>query len=91
MCYYDMYVILTYDVNKKRVAKVMKTCRKFLTHRQKSVFDGIITEGKLEMLKRELVKLVDTDSDSIHIYEFDSLKYSKKEEIGQAGYDDNII
>ena len=46
-----MFVIVTYDVATKRVAKVMKTCRKYLTHVQKSVFEGMITEGKLNRLK----------------------------------------
>ena len=35
-----MYVILTYDVGAKRVSKVMKTCRKYMVHVQKSVFEG---------------------------------------------------
>ena len=49
-----MFVIVTYDVATKRVAKVMNTCRKYLTHVQKSVFDGMITEGKLKSLIGEL-------------------------------------
>ena len=53
-----MFVIVTYDVASKRVAKVMKTCRKYLTHVQKSVFEGMITEGKLKRLKEELDKLI---------------------------------
>ena len=35
-----MYVILTYDVGAKRVSKVMMTCRKYMVHVQKSVFEG---------------------------------------------------
>ena len=48
-----MFVIVTYDVSVKRVSKVMKTCRKYLTHVQKSVFEGMITEGKLAQLKSD--------------------------------------
>lgn len=43
----SMFVILTYDVKAKRDTKVMKVCRKYLTHDQKSVFEGMITEKKL--------------------------------------------
>ncbi len=86
-----MFVILTYDVNQKRVAKVMKTCRKYLSHEQRSVFEGMLTEAKLTHLKGELKKLIDVDEDSIVIYELDSLKYSSKEKIGVNGYDDNVI
>lgn len=49
-----MFVILVYDVNKKRDGIVLKTCRKYLKHTQKSVFEGAITESKLDKLKKEL-------------------------------------
>ncbi len=86
-----MFVILTYDVNSKRDNKVMKTCRRYLTHEQKSVFEGVITKAKLNKLKNELKELINTDEDSVCIYEFDSLKYTSKEKIGVDYYDDNIL
>ena len=49
-----MFVIVTYDVNVKRNNKVLKICRKYLVHVQKSVFEGNITEAKLGKLKSEL-------------------------------------
>ena len=48
-----MFVILSYDVNKKRVSKAMKICRKYLVHVHESVFEGTLTEAKLKNLKRE--------------------------------------
>ena len=45
---------MVYDINVKRVQKVLKICRKYLTWVQNSVFEGEITPGKLERLKREL-------------------------------------
>ena len=86
-----MFVILTYDVNSKRDNKVMKACRRYLTHEQKSVFEGVITEAKLRRLKNELKQLVVTGEDSICIYEFESLKYTSKEKIGVDNFDDNIL
>lgn len=53
-----MFVVLTYDVGVKRVSKVMKACRKYLVHVQKSVFEGSVTEAKLEKMKRELQKII---------------------------------
>ncbi len=85
-----MFVILTYDVNVKRVNKVMKTCRKYLTHEQNSVFEGTITEGDLKRLKRELEKIIDTEADRIIIYELQSLRYTSKEKIGLCSTDSNI-
>ncbi len=53
-----MYVILVYDINQKRVGKALKICRKYLTHIQKTVFEGNITESRLKALKEELKLLV---------------------------------
>ena len=85
-----MFVIITYDVNVKRVSKVMKICRKYLTHEQNSVFEGMITEKKLSNLKGELQKVIKVESDRINIYSFNSLNYSSKETIGWQKPDDNI-
>ena len=86
-----MFVIVTYDVSQKRVAKVMKTCRKYLTHVQKSVFEGMITEGKLGKLKNELDNLIVYAEDEICIYKVDNLKFTSKEQIGAVKTNDNIL
>lgn len=77
-----MNVILVYDVNEKRVAKVLKTCRKYLHWVQNSVFEGEISEAKLMKLKMELKKIIDEDEDSIIIYTFRSVWYTNRETIG---------
>ena len=41
-------------MKKERVAKVCKVCRKYLIHEQKSVFEGMITQAKLQQLRTEL-------------------------------------
>ena len=41
------YAFLFYDVNEKRVQKVFKICKKYLSHFQNSVFRGEITPSKL--------------------------------------------
>lgn len=86
-----MFVILTYDISTMRVAKVMKTCRKYLTHVQKSVFEGMITEGKLKQLKQELEHLIVCSEDEICIYKIENLKYTSKEKIGKETRNDNIL
>lgn len=84
-----MYIILTYDVNKKRVKKVMQTCEKYVVHVQESVFEGEITESKLEKLKAELAAIVDTKVDAVCIYYFD-YKISKQQ-IGTVTDTSHII
>lgn len=77
-----MFVILTYDIDAKRVAKVMKICRRYLNHVQKSVFEGMLTDGQLNRLKGEIRKQIVVDEDSCCIYTLSSLKYTQKELIG---------
>ena len=86
-----MFVILSYDINKKRVSKVMKTCRKYLVHVQESVFEGVITEGKLARLKTELKNIVNVEEDSVCIYQMESIKFAYKEEIGTVKVHSHII
>ncbi len=86
-----MFVILTYDVGQKRVSKVMRVCRRYLFHVQNSVFEGTITEARLKKLKTELEMKIEKDADNVCIYEFDSIKYSRKEQIGSVSTYDTII
>jgi len=79
-----MFVILAYDVAAKRTGKVMKTVKKYLRVRQRSVFEGFITEGKLNELKRELESIIDCERDSIVVYRLASSKYVLREELGKA-------
>lgn len=87
-----MFVILVYDVEQKRVAKVLKTCRKYLYWVQNSVFEGEITEANLIKLKTELMGIIDQEKDSIIIYRFRTTKYSAVEIIGiQKGGQDMFL
>lgn len=86
-----MFIILVYDVNVKRNSKVHKICKKYLSSVQRSVFEGMITEGKLGKLKYELYHVLEPKEDQCTIYEFQSLKYSRKEEIGMIELNNNIL
>jgi len=77
-----MFVILVYDVDQKRVAKVLKKCREYLFWVQNSVFEGELTEMKLRQLKRELKAIIDEEYDSVIIYRFESTRYSSREVMG---------
>lgn len=79
-----MYIILAYDVNKKRVGKVLKICRKYLLDVQKSVFEGNLTGKQLASLKNELAICILPQEDHICIYVMESTKYVTKQEIGKV-------
>ena len=82
---------MVYDVKTKRNNKILKTCRKYLRHVQKSVFEGNLTEAKLKRLKNELKKISNEKEDSIIIYRFETLKYSSKEVLGTYEEDSNFL
>lgn len=86
-----MFVILVYDVQEKRVAKALKTCRKYLTWVQNSVFEGDIGEANLKKFMIEMKKVIDVHSDSVIIYRFNSLNYSKRQVIGVEKNSQEVI
>lgn len=87
-----MYVILVYDIKEERVARVLKTCRKYLNWVQNSVFEGEITEAKLTKLKVELKKIMNNEEDSVIIYKMRTTRYSDREIIGvEKGGEELII
>lgn len=79
-----MYLIMVYDVNEKRVNKVLKIGRKYLDWIQNSVLEGEITEAKFEKLKLELKKVIKDDEDSVVFYILRTTMYSKREILGQT-------
>lgn len=86
-----MYVILFYDVDTKRVAKMLKLCRRYLHWIQNSVFEGDITDVNLKELVREAKSMM-RDQDSLIIFKSRSEKWLDKEVYGpEKNRIDNII
>lgn len=77
-----MYIILAYDIRSKRVAKGLRICRKYLTHVQKSVFEGAITQKQLSLLQKELYQLLNPNEDSVCIYQMESSRFASKVQFG---------
>lgn len=77
-----MYVILVYDMGEKRVAKMLKLCRRYLSWIQNSVFEGEITEVQLKELVLEAKKFMKKDEDSLIIFKSRSATWLDKEIIG---------
>lgn len=75
------YIFVFYDVNEKRVAKVFKTCKKYLTHHQKSVFRGAITTSKLLKLEGDLNSIIDIEEDFVTFIKL----------VGEHAYDETTL
>ncbi|MFR6048512.1 MAG: CRISPR-associated endonuclease Cas2 [Lachnospira eligens] len=79
------YAFLFYDVGEKRVQKVFKVCKKYLTHYQKSVFRGDMTLSKFISLRSELNKVIDKDEDFVCIIKLMNDNVFGEEVLGNAG------
>lgn len=61
---------------------VFKICKRYLTHIQKSVFEGNLSELNLMKLKKELEIHIRDDKDSLILFKSRSEKWLEKEFIG---------
>lgn len=77
-----MYIILVYDINEKKVNKMLKLCRQYLIWIQNSVFEGEITEVKLKELLIKAKAIMTEPSDSIIIFKSRDSRWLDKEIIG---------
>ena len=87
----DIFVVLTYDIEVKKINKVRKLLKKYLVWTQNSVFEGEITEGKLQKCIGQIGKIIDKDEDSVYIYTIDNPKNIVKNKIGKEKAMDELI
>jgi CRISPR-associated protein Cas2 len=88
-----MFVIVTYDISDdKRLNKVRQILRKYLYWCQLSTFEGEITKGKLAKCMAEINKVIDTNEDSIYVYEVENPRNIRKKTLGiEKSYMDNFL
>lgn len=80
------YAFLFYDVGEKRVQKVFKICKKYLSHFQKSVFRGEMTPSKFIQLRKELNGVIDKNEDFICIIKLLNNSVFGEEVLGCGGH-----
>ena len=78
-----MYVIMVYDVNERRVNRILKTGRRYLNWVQNSVLEGELTDAQFARLKAEVHKRIDEDEDCILFYVMRTDRYTTREILGQ--------
>ncbi|MCX7884908.1 MAG: CRISPR-associated endonuclease Cas2 [Caloramator sp.] len=87
-----MYVLIVYDVSEKRVAKVLKFLRTYLNWIQNSVFEGEVTEAQMLKIRNNLLKIINTNEDSVIIFSSREKRWLSKSVIGREKNDvDNFI
>ena len=80
----NMYLIVIYDIKQeenytKRQRYVFKTCKKYLTHIQNSVFEGELDRAQYLSLSSELKKYLMEDIDSCIIFSARNNVWMKKD------------
>jgi CRISPR-associated protein Cas2 len=87
-----MYLILVYDIEEKRVGKMLRLCRQYLNWIQNSVFEGELSEVKLKELLHKAKSIMDVDKDSIIIFSSRQEKWLAKQVLGKEKNElDNIL
>ncbi|GBD13847.1 CRISPR-associated endoribonuclease Cas2 [bacterium HR24] len=87
-----MYVVLVYDVEQKRVNKVCQYLRRHLFWVQRSVFEGDLSEGRLEKVKAGLRRIINPRYDSVYIYKVRERRWVDREVLGvEAAPIDQVI
>lgn len=86
-----MFVIITYDVNVKRVGKVCKKLKEHLTWTQNSVFEGEMTKTQFLKCKQAIESIIDPAQDSLYYYVVENPRHIKKELFGYEKGDMNLF
>ena len=87
-----MYIILVYDIDQKRVGKMLKLCRRYLNWIQNSVFEGELTDVKLKELLHEAKQIMNDETESIIVFKSRQEKWLDKMVVGkEKNKIDNII
>lgn len=74
-----MYDISTDESGSKIWKKVFGICKKYLTHIQKSVFEGELTEVQLKKMEQEIKKHLRNDVDSVIIFKSRNERWLEKD------------
>ena len=86
-----MFVIITYDVDKKRCSKAINLLRCYCFHVQDSVFMGELTEKQYQTINIELNKIVNAEKDRILMVRVESIKALKMNSIGPQSMIETIV
>jgi CRISPR-associated protein Cas2 len=86
-----MWIILTYDIEEKRVQVIRKICLPYLKWLQNSVFIGEITKANLSILISKLKSKINEEKDSIQIFVLRDEKLANRVTIGISKEFGNII
>lgn len=89
-----MFLLITYDINtvtpsgKRRLSKLAKECCNYGQRVQNSVFEFDIDNAKYIEVREKMLKIIDSEHDSLRVYHLGSNYQQKTEQYGRnTSYD----
>ena len=79
------YAFVFYDVGEKRVQRIFKICKKYLSHFQNSVFRGEMTPSRFVQLRTELNQAINKEEDFVCIIKLMNNNVFEEETLGNKG------
>lgn len=83
-----MLVLITYDVNTttgqgvRRLSKVAKVCMNYGQRVQNSVFECLVDNTQLAMIKKQILEIIDVQKDSVRYYVLGEHYQNRIEHVG---------
>lgn len=65
-----MYTIVVYDTAAKRNPQILRVCRQYLHHVQRSVFEGELSAAQVRRFQAAVAEVIDPTYDSVLVYTF---------------------
>ncbi|MET9535316.1 CRISPR-associated endonuclease Cas2 [Streptomyces sp. NPDC006649] len=65
-----MYVVVVYDTLAERNSRILRTCRQYLHHVQRSVFEGQLSDAQLRRFQAAVESVLDLTYDNVLVYTF---------------------
>jgi CRISPR-associated protein Cas2 len=77
-----MYVIVVYDTAVQRNPKILRVCRQYLHHVQRSVFEGELSTAQLRRFRAAVEGVIDAAYDHVLVYSFPPGTTARRQEWG---------
>jgi CRISPR-associated protein Cas2 len=79
-----MYTVVVYDTAVQRNPMILRTCRQYLHHVQRSVFEGELSEAQLRRFRTAVEKVIDASYDHVLVYTFPPGTTAHRQEWGRV-------
>ncbi|MGH3928919.1 MAG: CRISPR-associated endonuclease Cas2, partial [Pseudonocardiaceae bacterium] len=80
-----MYVIVVYDTAAERNPGVLRTCRQYLHHIQRSVFEGQVSCAQFKRFQVAVQDKIDASYDRVLVYTFPPGAHPERHSWGARG------